>query len=160
MAAVTAELIDAPGVALVSLADGLAPVVDGAAHATRDRAAVIVISDGAADSRLLEPVVKASAVADGASAGHWIAHAAQAAMADPRGAVHLAVPPGVADAPAVPRSSVRSRSSSRSWRRGCVAAHAPTGTWPRSIVSSAGSGSRLPQGPGSRGAVWSSSRAR
>jgi len=75
MAAVTAELIDAPGVALVSLADGLAPVVDGAAHATRDRAAVIVISDGAADSRLLEPVVKAGAVADGSSAGHWIAHA-------------------------------------------------------------------------------------
>ena len=108
MAAVTAELIDAPGVALVSLADGLAPVVDGAAHATRDRAAVIVISDGAADSRLLDPVVNASGVADGASAGHWIAHAAQAAMADPRGAVHLAVPPGVADAPAVPvATSVR-----------------------------------------------------
>ncbi|PYN22211.1 MAG: hypothetical protein DMD76_20055, partial [Candidatus Rokuibacteriota bacterium] len=76
MAAVTAELVDAPGVALVSFAGGLAPVVDGAAHATRDRAAVIVISDGAADSRLLEPVVKATVVADPASAGHWIAHAA------------------------------------------------------------------------------------
>jgi len=68
MAAVTAELVDAPGVALVSLADGLAPVIDGAAHATRDRAGVIVISDGAADSALLDPVVKASVVADAIAA--------------------------------------------------------------------------------------------
>src|SRR5262249_39814456 len=45
MAAVTAELGDAPGVAVVSLRRGLAPVIDGAAHATRDRAPVIVISD-------------------------------------------------------------------------------------------------------------------
>ena len=102
MAAVTGELGDAPGVALVSLAASLAAVVDGAAHATRDRAAMIVISDGAADARLLVPVVKASVVADPASAGHWIAHAAQAAMAEPRGAVHLAVPAGVAEMPALP----------------------------------------------------------
>jgi acetolactate synthase-1/2/3 large subunit len=102
MAAVTAELIDAPGVALVSLRRGLAPVVDGAAHATRDRAAVILISDGEGDARLLDPVVKASAVVDSASAAHWIAHAAQAAMADPRGAAHVAIPYGVAGAPAVP----------------------------------------------------------
>ena len=100
MAAVTAELIDAPGVALVSLAGGLAPVVDGTAHATRDRAGVIVISDDAADSRLLDPVVKASVVADAASSGHWIAHAAQAAMADPRGAVHVAITDP--EAPALP----------------------------------------------------------
>ena len=102
MAAITAELVDAPGVALVSFAGGLAPVLDGAAHATRDRAAVIVISGGAADSRLLEPVVKATVVADPASAGHSVAHAAQLCMADPRGAVHLVVPAGVAEAPALP----------------------------------------------------------
>ena len=102
MAAVTAELVDAPGVALVSLAGSLAPVIDGAAHATRDRAAVIMISDGAADARLLEPVVKATVVADPVSAGHWIAHAAQLCMADPRGAVHLVVAAGVAEAPALP----------------------------------------------------------
>lgn len=102
MAAVTGELGDAPGVALVSLGGRLAAVVDGAAHATRDRAAAIVISDGAADRRLLDPVVKASVVADPASAGHWIAHAAQAAMAEPRGAVHLAVPDGVAETAALP----------------------------------------------------------
>jgi len=102
MAAVTAEVVDAPGVALVSLRSGLTPVVDGAAHATRDRAAVIVFSDGEGDARLLEPVVKASVVVDPASAAHWIAHAAQAAMADPRGAVHVTIPDDLAGAPAVP----------------------------------------------------------
>src|SRR5207247_492321 len=102
MAAITAELVDGPGVALVSFAGGLAPVLDGAAHATRDRAAVIVISEGVADSRLLEPVVKATVVADPASAGHSVAHAAQLCMADPRGAVHLVVPAGVAAGPALP----------------------------------------------------------
>ena len=107
MAAVTAELIDAPGVALVSLGGDLAPVVDGAAHATRDRAAVIVISDGAADSRLLEPVVKASVVAEAASCGHWIAHAAQAAIADPRGAVHVAITDP--EAPALPLATALRR---------------------------------------------------
>jgi acetolactate synthase-1/2/3 large subunit len=102
MAAVTAELGDAPGVALVSLSDGLGPVVDGAAHASRDRAGVIVISNGGGDTRLLEPVVKASVSVEPASAAHWIAHAAQAAMTHPRGAVHLALAANVAAAPAVP----------------------------------------------------------
>jgi len=102
MAAVTAELVDAPGVAMVSLDRGIGPVMDGAAHATRDRAGVVVISDGAADARLLDPVVKASAFADPASAAHWIAHAVQAAMADPRGAVHLAIRDAAAQAPALP----------------------------------------------------------
>jgi acetolactate synthase-1/2/3 large subunit len=111
MAAVTAELVEAPGVAMVSLGR-IGPVVDGAAHATRDRAGVIVISDGAGDARLLDPVVKASAVADSASAAHWIAHAAQAAMADPRGAVHLAIPAAVADAPAVPMATAVRRAPS------------------------------------------------
>jgi len=105
MAAVTAERGDAPGVALVSLGGGLAPVVDGVAHASRDRAAVIVISDGGGDARLLEPVVKASVSVEPASAAHWIAHAAQAAMAHPRGAVHLALGAGVAAAPALPAAT-------------------------------------------------------
>ena len=102
MAAVTGELDDAPGAAIVSLADGVTAVVDGAAHATRDRAPVIIVSDGAADARLLEPVTKASLVADAASAAHWIAHAAQLAMAAPRGAVHLAVGADVVSAPTLP----------------------------------------------------------
>jgi acetolactate synthase-1/2/3 large subunit len=102
MAAVCGELDDAPGVAAVSLADGVTAVVDGAAHATRDRAPVVVLSDGAADARLLEPVAKASLVADAASAAHWIAHAAQLSMAPPRGAVHLALRGDVAAAPTLP----------------------------------------------------------
>lgn len=111
MAAVTAELGAAPGVALVSLSGGVAPTVDGAAHATRDRAPVIVVSGGG-DARLLEPVVKASMVAEPASAAHWIAHSIQAAMAHPRGAVHLAIPSGVATALALPlATNVRSAPS-------------------------------------------------
>ena len=102
MAAVTSELEDAPGAAAVSLAGGLTAVVDGAAHATRDRAAVIIVSDGAADAGLLSPVTKASLVAEGASAAHWIAHAAQLSMAAPRGAVHLALPGEIATAPTLP----------------------------------------------------------
>jgi acetolactate synthase I/II/III large subunit len=103
MAAVTGELDDAPGAVAVSLAAGVTAVIDGAAHATRDRAPVILLSDGgAADARLLEPVTKASLVGDAASAGHWIAHAAQLAMAAPRGAVHLAISAHVATAPTLP----------------------------------------------------------
>jgi acetolactate synthase-1/2/3 large subunit len=102
MAAVTGELDDAPGAAMVSLVDGVAAVVDGAAHATRDRAPVIIVSDGAAEARLLEPVTKASLVADASSAAHWIAHAAQLAMAVPRGAVHLAIRGAIARSPALP----------------------------------------------------------
>ena len=102
MAAVTGELEDAPGAAAVSLAGGVTAVVDGAAHATRDRAPVIIVSDGAADARLLSPVTKASLVADAASAGHWIAHAAQLSMAAPRGAVHLAILGDIVASPTLP----------------------------------------------------------
>ena len=102
MAAVSGELDEAPGAAAISLAGGVGAAVDGFAHATRDRAPVIVVSDGAADARLLEPVSKASLVPDAASAGHWIAHAAQLAMAPPRGAVHLALTADVVTSAALP----------------------------------------------------------
>jgi acetolactate synthase-1/2/3 large subunit len=105
MAAVTGELGEAPGAAIVSLGDGLTAAGDGAAHATRDRAPAIVLSDAVAQAGLLAPVCKASLVADAASAGHWIAHAAQLAMAAPRGAVHLAIAADVAAAPALPVSA-------------------------------------------------------
>jgi acetolactate synthase I/II/III large subunit len=111
MAAVTGELDDAPGAAAVSLAGGVGAVVDGAAHATRDRAPVIIVSDGAADARLLEPVARASLVADAASAGHWIAHAAQLSMAAPRGAVHLAVRADIVTAPTLPVATSCRRAS-------------------------------------------------
>jgi len=102
MAAVTGELDAAPGAAAVSLAGGAGAIAEGAAHAARDRAPVIIVSGAAPDAPLLAPVVKASLAPDAASAGHWIAHAAQLAMAAPCGAVHLAVDLDVAGAPALP----------------------------------------------------------
>jgi acetolactate synthase-1/2/3 large subunit len=100
LGAVTGELGDGPGAAVSGLGD--APgLVRGLAHAQRDRAPMIVVTEAGADAGLLAPVVKASVVVEPASAAHWIAHAAHLAMADPRGPVHLVVAPGVASAPAL-----------------------------------------------------------
>jgi acetolactate synthase-1/2/3 large subunit len=100
LAAVTGEIGDGPGAAVAALDD--APgLVRGLAHAQRDRAPMIVVTDAGPDAGLLAPVVKASIVVEPASAGHWIAHAAHLAMADPRGPVHLVVAPAVAGAPAL-----------------------------------------------------------
>ncbi len=100
LAAVTGEVTDAPGAVVASLDDprGLAR---GLAHAQRDHAPVIVMTDGGAEAALLAPVVKASVIVEAASAGHWIAHAAQLAMTDPRGPVHLVVAGGAGGAPAL-----------------------------------------------------------
>jgi acetolactate synthase-1/2/3 large subunit len=100
MAAVTGELDAAPGAAADSLAGGAGAIAAGAAHAARDRAPVIIVSGAAPDAPLLAPVVKASLAPDAASAGHWIAHAAQLAMTAPCGPVHVAV--DVAGASALP----------------------------------------------------------
>ena len=102
MAAVTGELDGVPGAAAISLAGGITAAAEGAAHATRDRAPVVIVSDAAADAPLLLPATKASLVLDAASAGHWIAHAAQLSMAAPRGAVHLGVAAVIAEAPTLP----------------------------------------------------------
>src|SRR5207253_2554741 len=48
---------------------------------------------------------KASLAVDAGSASHWTAHAAQLAMNEPRGPVHLDVPAEVAGAPAVPAAT-------------------------------------------------------
>jgi acetolactate synthase-1/2/3 large subunit len=100
LAAVSGELGQGPGAALAGLDD--APgLVRGVAHAQRDRAPLIVVTDAGADAGLLAPVVKASVIVEPASAAHWIAHAAQLAMADPRGPVHLVVGADVAEEPAL-----------------------------------------------------------
>ena len=101
LAAVSGELGEAPGAMLAGL-DDAGGLVRGLAHAQRDRAPLIVVTDADADVRLLAPVVKASAIIEAPSAGHWIAHAANLAIADPRGPVHLIVTAGVADEPALP----------------------------------------------------------
>ncbi len=100
LAAVSGELGDGPGAALASL-DDTPGLVRGLAHAARDRAPLIVVTGAGGDAGLLAPVVKASVIVEAASAAHWIAHAAQLAMTDPRGPVHLVVSGSAADAPAL-----------------------------------------------------------
>jgi acetolactate synthase-1/2/3 large subunit len=115
MAAVTAELTGAPGAALSTLGPGVSASATGLAHAFLDRSPLIHLSDrhpaGALDftthqafdhAALLAPVVKGSMVATAESASHWIAHAVQLALAEPRGPVHLDLAADVAAQPAVP----------------------------------------------------------
>jgi acetolactate synthase-1/2/3 large subunit len=109
MAAVTAELTEAPGAAALGLQSGVRHAVDGLAHAARDRAPVIVFTSRHSDAGLLAPVVKASIVVTPPSAAHWIAHAAQLAMADPRGPVHLQVDSAEAAVAAVPVATAARR---------------------------------------------------
>jgi acetolactate synthase-1/2/3 large subunit len=109
MAAVTAELTEAPGAAALGLLSGVRHAVDGLAHAARDRAPVIVLTSRHADEGLLAPVVKASIVVTPSSSAHWIAHAAQLAMADPRGPVHLQVDSAQAAVAAVPVAAAARR---------------------------------------------------
>ncbi|HTO10839.1 MAG TPA: hypothetical protein VMQ51_04650, partial [Candidatus Binatia bacterium] len=101
LAAVTGELADAPGVAVAALGDaaGLSP---GITLAARDRAPLLLLTDAHADLALLGPIVKASLVVEPASAGHWIAHAANLALTEPRGPVHVACAPAVAGQSALP----------------------------------------------------------
>jgi acetolactate synthase-1/2/3 large subunit len=101
LAAVTGEIGEAPGALFAGLAD-LTGLVRGLAHAQRDRAPVVVVTGAGADVGLLAPVVKASLIVEPASAGHWIAHAANLAMTDPRGPVHLVVGAALVDASALP----------------------------------------------------------
>jgi acetolactate synthase-1/2/3 large subunit len=105
LAAVSGELGDGPGAALAGLADPTG-LVRGLAHAQRDRAPLILVTDAGADAALLAPVVKGTVTVEAGSAGHWIAHAAQLAMADPRGPVHLVVAPGVSNASTVPVAAI------------------------------------------------------
>jgi acetolactate synthase I/II/III large subunit len=101
LAAVSGEVADGPGALLAGLDDPRG-LVRGLAHAQRDRAPVIVLTSAGDDARRLAPVVKASVTIESASAGHWIAHACQLAMAHPRGPVHLVVSAGVAAEPVLP----------------------------------------------------------
>src|SRR2546430_7547962 len=115
MAAVTGELTGAPGAALSTLGPGVAASSTGLAHAFLDRSPLIYLSDRHPGALLrfathqafdhaafLAPVVKGSLAVSAASAGHWIAHAAQLAMKEPRGPVHLDLPADIAAEPALP----------------------------------------------------------
>jgi acetolactate synthase-1/2/3 large subunit len=101
LASVTGEILESAGVALASLRDA-GSLTPGLALAARDHCPLIVVTDLHADAALLAPVVKATVVAEPASVGHWIAHAANLAMTDPRGPVHVACADAVASEPALP----------------------------------------------------------
>jgi len=105
LAAVSGEVGDGPGALVGSLGDA-AGLVRGLAHAHRDRSPLIVITEPGADATLLAPVVKASLTIEPASAGHWIAHAANLAASAPRGPVHLVVDAATASEPALPVATV------------------------------------------------------
>jgi len=115
MAAVTGELTGRPGAVLSTLGPGVTASATGLAHAQLDRSPLLYISDRHPAGVLayathqyvdhaahLGPIVKGSVTVTPDSAGHWVAHAVQLALAEPRGPVHLDLPADVAGAPAVP----------------------------------------------------------
>ena len=102
MAAVTGDLVSAPGAALAAPGPGVAAAATGVARATLDRSPMIFVTDRHPGS---VHGCKASLAVDAGSASHWTAHAAQLAMNEPRGPVHLDVPAEVAGAPAVPAAT-------------------------------------------------------
>jgi acetolactate synthase-1/2/3 large subunit len=119
MAAVTGELGGAPGAVLSTLGPGVSASATGLAHAYLDRSPLIYLSDRHPEETLgfathqafdhaafLAPVVKGSLAVTAESAGHWVAHAAQLAMKEPRGPVHIDLPADVAGQPAVPLAAV------------------------------------------------------
>jgi acetolactate synthase-1/2/3 large subunit len=115
MAAVTGEITGRPGAVLSTLGPGVTASATGLAHARLDRAPLLHISDRHPTGALaytthqhvdhaahLGPIVKGSVTVTADSAGHWVAHAVQLALGEPRGPVHLDVPADVAAAAAVP----------------------------------------------------------
>jgi acetolactate synthase I/II/III large subunit len=121
MAAVTGELTGAPGAVLSTLGPGVSASATGLAHAFLDRSPLIYLSDRHPSAALgftthqafdhvavLAPILKGSVTVTAESASHAIAHAAQLALKEPRGPVHLDLPADVASQAAVPfATSVR-----------------------------------------------------
>jgi acetolactate synthase-1/2/3 large subunit len=102
MAAVTAELIGAPGVVLTGLGPGAAAVTNGLAHAHLDRAPLVVITDAYSlalarfvthqridHAALFAPLVKGSFTPTGVTPLRDLQALLDAAMRPPRGPVHI-----------------------------------------------------------------------
>lgn len=102
MGAVTADLTDAPGAALIGLDAGIGDVLDGVARAAGAQAALLAVTAPHDDAVLLAPAVKGVVTIEAASAAHAIAHASQLALTHPRGPVLIVLPATVAARPAVP----------------------------------------------------------
>ena len=99
MAAVTGDLVDAPGAVVIGPGPGVAAAVAGVVHGLLDRAPVVLLTSGHPASVL---ACKETLGVEAESAAHRIAHAARLAMAEPRGPVHLDVAADVVTRPAVP----------------------------------------------------------
>lgn len=102
MAAVTAELGGAPGVALTTKGPGLTNGANGVAYAALDRAPVLVVTDGFSSAHqayvthqafdqqaLLAPIVKAHSRLEGPCVGLEIERLLEAATTPPFGPVHV-----------------------------------------------------------------------
>jgi acetolactate synthase I/II/III large subunit len=118
MAAVTGDLTGKPGAVLSTLGPGVTASATGLAHARLDRSPLIYISDRHpagvlefASHQYLDhaghagPITKGTVTISADSAGHWIAHAVQLALAEPRGPVHLDLPADVAGQRAIPTAT-------------------------------------------------------
>lgn len=115
MAATTAELSGRPGAVLVTRGPGVGAAANGIAHASLDRAPVLLLADGFAGAErafanhqwfdqgaMLAPVTKAraQAVEPGGAVGVVAATLLASAMAAPRGPVLLELSAGAARGPA------------------------------------------------------------
>lgn len=115
MAAATAELTGRPGAALVTRGPGVANAANGVAHASLDRAPVLLLADGFTGAErafanhqwfdhaaMLAPVTKAAAkaVEPGTAAGPMTAALLACALSEPRGPVLLELSGAAARAPA------------------------------------------------------------
>ncbi len=102
MAAATAELSGAPGVALTTKGPGTANAVNGVAYASLDRAPLILLTDGFNPAQqgyvthqvfdqhaMLQPVAKAHSRLDGADAADEIDRLLAVATTPPLGPVHI-----------------------------------------------------------------------
>jgi len=94
IAAVTADLVDAPGAAVIGHAPAAAAI-----RGVPECLPVILITSGHPSA---VPGCKETLRVEAESAAHRIAHAARLAMTEPRGPVHLDIPGDVAPRAAVP----------------------------------------------------------
>ena len=102
MAAATAELTGAPGVALTTKGPGTASAANGAAYASLDRAPLVLLTDGFNPAQqtyvthqvfdqkaMLQPVAKAHSRLDGGDVNDEIERLMAAATTPPFGPVHI-----------------------------------------------------------------------
>ncbi len=134
MAGVTGELTGAPGAVLSTLGPGVAASANGLAHALLDRSPLVYLSDRHPAGLLafathqaldhpafLRAIVKDSLTVTAESAADQVARAAQLALAQPRGPVHLDLPADIASQPST-RTGSRPTPGARRAKRPVVLA--------------------------------------